>query len=69
MIRKFALTGILALLIAAILACGEAASPTDPPAPTDAPTATAVPETPTEAAMEATQTPVAAATATQPPRR
>ncbi len=56
MIRKFALTGVLALLIAVILACGEAASPTEPPAPTDAP-ATAIPPTPTQAAAVATEAP------------
>ena len=48
--RKFALAGVLALLMAVILACGEAATPvpTEAPEPTEAPTAE-----PTEAPTEA----------------
>ncbi len=58
MVRKIMLTGVLALLMAVILACGEAAEPTEPPPPpTAAPTATqaaapTVQPTATEAAME-----------------
>ena len=54
MIRKLALTGILGLLMAVILACGEAATP-EPTAvpPTAAPTATSAPAMPTEAPTEA----------------
>ena len=62
MLRKTTLVAVLALLMAVILACGEAAEPTEAPAPTDAPTATTAPaatavpteapqEEPTEAAM------------------
>lgn len=62
MLRKITLVSVLALLMAVILACGEAAEPTEAPAPTEPPAATAVPATqaptntpqaeePTEAAM------------------
>ncbi len=55
MLRKTILVAVLALLMAVILACGEAAEPTEAPAPTEAPTATTAPAAtavPTEAAQE-----------------
>ena len=47
MVRKIMLTGVLALLMAVILACGGAAEPTEAPEPTAAPTATTAPAAPT----------------------
>ena len=60
MLRKFAFTGVLALLMAVILACGEAAAPTEAPpteapAVTQAPAATEAPPTATPAPTEAPQ--------------
>ena len=50
MLQRLSFAGVLALLMAVILACGGAAEPTQAPAPTAAPTA--VPATPTEAPTE-----------------
>lgn len=56
--RKLALAGALALLIAVILACGEAATPepTEAPEPTAAPTATTAPAAPTATTAAAAPT-------------
>ena len=54
--RKLALAGMLALLMAVILACGGAAEPTEAPAPTEAPTATTAPVAPTATTAAAAPT-------------
>ena len=53
MLRKLAFAGVLALLMAVILACGGTAEPTEAPAPTDPPAATEAPPTATTAPTEA----------------
>jgi TRAP-type C4-dicarboxylate transport system substrate-binding protein len=60
MLRIFAISGVLALTMMVLMACGGAAEPTDAPAPTAAPTATSVPPTPAEVA--ATEAPMVEAT-------
>ncbi len=59
MLRKFALTGLLTLLMAVILACGAAATPTPQPEATAPPAATATP-VPTQPPATATPAPTPA---------
>ena len=61
--RTLSLAVVLTLFMAVILACGEAAEPTAPPAPTTAPAATMAPA----AAPAATEAPTAAPAATTAP--
>ena len=64
MLRKLLPALVLTLFMAVLLACGEAAAPTEPPAPTETPAPTDAPAptvaptvAPTEAAAEATEAP------------